>query len=292
MHAGDLKYLAALAETRTFTAAARRLDTSHTTVARKLRQIESYFGARLAERVGDGVVLTGAGEEVLRSAGRIAEEMADLERRITGRDARLSGQISLTSVDLLVWHFMPVLARFRSRFPEIELTIRTSTEVVSLSRRDAEVALRLTNDPEGYLFGREIGRFDFALFGHESLEARKTPLAQLPWLEYSTRDCRERSAEWKKRHVPEAVCKALLPTPLMMLGAVKAGLGIGALPIEIAAGERGLRQLSDEPCFSLGIWLLTPEELRRTARVRALFECFNGSRSAPQTVLDLTGSGV
>jgi len=299
MQAGDLKFLAALAETRTFTAAARRLDTSHTTVARKLRQIESYFGARLAERVGDGIVLTAAGEEALRSAGRIFEEMADLERRIAGRDARLSGQISLTSVDLLIWHYMPVLARFRSLYPEIELTIRTSTEVVSLSRRDAEVALRLTNDPEEYLFGREIGRFDFALFGHESLDPGRTRLSRLPWLEYSTRDCRERSAEWKKHHVPEAVCKAFLPTPLMMLGAVKAGLGIGALPTEIATGEPGLRQLSDEPCFSLGIWILTPEELRRTARVRALFDCFNSSQSSPQnalassqTALDLTEAGV
>jgi DNA-binding transcriptional LysR family regulator len=292
MHAGDLKFLATLAETRTFTAAARRLDTSHTTVARKLRQMESYFGARLAERVGDGIVLTAAGEEALRSAGRISEEMADLERRIAGRDASLSGQIVLTSVDILVWHFMPVLSGFRGLYPEIELTIQTNTEVVSLSRRDAEVALRLTNDPEGYLFGQEVGRFDFALYGHEDLNPLATPMEQLPWLEYGTRDCRERSAKWKKHHAPAAVCKAFLPTPLMMLSAVKAGLGIGALPMEIAARETGLIRLSAEPCFSLGIWLLTPEELRRTARVRALYDCFRAERASRQGDLDLTGPGV
>ncbi|MHA7773200.1 LysR family transcriptional regulator [Roseibium sp. M-1] len=292
MQAGDLKFLAALAETRTFTAAARRLDTSHTTVARKLRQIESYFGARLVERVGEGVVLTAAGEEAMRSAARISEELADLERRIAGRDARLSGQVSLTSVDILIWHFMPALSRFRHRYPEIELTIQTGTEVVSLSRRDAEVALRLTNSPEGYLFGQEVGRFDFALYGHADLDPLARPLSQLPWLEYSARDCRERSADWKKRHLPGANCKAFLPTPLMMLSAVKAGLGIGALPIEIAGSEPDLVKLSDEPCFSLGIWLLTPEELRRTARVRALFDCFKRARASRQSALDLTGPGV
>lgn len=278
MNASDLKFLGALAEAKTFTAAARQLNTSHTTVARKLRLLETYFGARLAERVGDGILLTAAGEEALRSAGRIEEEIADLERRITNRDAQLSGQISLTSVDILIWHYMPVLTAFRSRYPEIELTISTQTGVVSLSRREAEVALRLTNAPEGYLFGHEIGRFNFALFGSRDLVSGRGSLNDLPWLEYSSRDCRERSADWKNRNMPDAACKAFVPTPLMMMSAVRAGMGIGALPLEIVQGEPDLVQLREEPCFSLGIWLLTPEELRGAARVRALFDCFMRTR--------------
>lgn len=292
MQTGDLAFLAALAEARTFSAAARRLDTSHTTVARKLRQLERYFGTRLVERVGDGVVLTTAGEEALRSADRIAEEMASLERRIAGRDGSLSGQISLTSVDILVWRYLPFLSRFRARYPDIELAISTETEVVSLSRREAEVALRLTNSPEGYLFGHEIGRFNFSVYGHRALERDGTPIDALPWLEYGSRDCRERSALWKKRHAPNAVCKAYLPTPLMMLAAVRSGMGVGALPVEVAAQEPDLTCLVPEPCFSLGIWLLAPEELRQTARVRALFDFLMSVRGDPVPSLDLTGAGV
>ncbi|WP_269582570.1 LysR family transcriptional regulator [Roseibium sp. Sym1] len=292
MQAGDLTFLVALAEARTFSAAARRLDTSHTTVARKLRLLERYFGTRLAERVGDGVVLTQAGEEALKSADRIAEELASLERRVAGRDSSLSGRISLTSVDILVWRYMPLLSQFRSRFPDIELAVSTETEVLSLSRRDAEVALRLTNSPEGYLFGHEIGRFNFAVFGHRELTSDGRPLDALPWLEYSSRDCRERSAEWKKRHVPKAVSSCYLPTPLMMLAAVRSGMGVGALPVEIAAQEPDLACLVPEPCFSLGVWLLAPEELRQTARVRALFDFLRSGDSEHVPSLDLTATGV
>ncbi|MEP3048885.1 MAG: LysR family transcriptional regulator [Roseibium sp.] len=291
---GDLKTLAVLAELKTYTAAARHLKVSHTTVARKVRELEAHFGTRLIERVNDQVQLTAEGEQAVQSAGRIAEEIDELERRITGRDTRLTGKIHLTSVDILVWHFMPELAAFRDRFPEIELTVSTQVDVVSLSRREAEVALRLTNNPEGYLFGREICRFDFSAYYHRELQNSLGNEADVPWLEYSTRDCRERSALWKKANFPLAQCAAFLPTPLIMMHAISNGMGVGALPVVIADKQPDLVRLSDEICFSLGVWLLAPEELRHTARIRALIECFNqekktqstGNETRPETGID------
>lgn len=272
MISSDLAILRALADSRTFTGAARILDTSHTTVSRKLRSLEDHFGARLFERVGDHLQLTADGEHALRSANRISDEISELEKRITGNDARLSGSISMTSVDILVWHFMPAIAAFRTRFPDIELLVDTQTEVLSLSRRDAEVALRLSNDPEGYLFGHEISRFDFAVYCSESLAER--PLRDQTWLDYSSPVCRDISVKWKKANIPDIECKAYLPTPLMMLAAVKEGMGIGALPVAIGEQDKTLKRVFENPSFSLGVWILAPEELRRTARVRALFDHF------------------
>ncbi len=60
----------------------------------------------------------------------------------------------------------------------------------------------------------------------------------------------------------------------MMYRAVDAGLGAGLVPAALAAGSPGLVRLSDEPAFAIAIWLLTPMELRQTARIRALFEAF------------------
>ncbi|WP_417684056.1 LysR family transcriptional regulator [Roseibium sp.] len=278
MDAGDLRYLRELRTARTYSAAARALGVSHTTVARKVRDLETYFSASLIERIGDEVVLTGEGEQAATAADRISEELSRLERGIHGRDTRLSGHIRMATVDVLAWHFMPELAAFSEAYPDIELTIETDREVRSLSRREAEVALRLTNAPEDYLFGHEIGRFDFCIYGAAGRFSPGGVPSAYPWLEYDGRECMERSMAWMEKHAPNARVRASLSTPLMMLHAVQSGLGIGPIPEMVANGTPGLVRLFEEPCFSLGIWLLAPRELRHTARVRALFDALMQNR--------------
>ena len=76
-----------------------------------------------------------------------------------------------------------------------------------------------------------------------------------------------------RKHAPGARASTFVSTPLMMLVAIQSGMGAGMLPSAIADGEPRLVRLSDEPGFNLDVWLLAPKELRRTARVRALFGC-------------------
>src|SRR5690554_3299915 len=119
MDARDFSLVAALAEGRSFSAAARRLGVAHTTVARRLRQLEAHFETRLFENGADGVVPTAAGERVLESAERMAGELETLERGIKGEDQRLTGAVRLTTVDVLAWHFMGRIAAFRALYPDI-----------------------------------------------------------------------------------------------------------------------------------------------------------------------------
>lgn len=62
----------------------------------------------------------------------------------------------------------------------------------------------------------------------------------------------------------------------MMMKAIQAGLGEGLLPVQVAERQEGLRRVGSDIAFSLDIWLLTPKELRHTARVRALFASLSG----------------
>lgn len=271
MQPADLTIIAALESAGTFTGAARLLGVAHTTVSRKLKELEAHFGARLADRRDDGVVLTPEGERLLESAHRIEAELAGLERDITGRDHRLTGHIKLTTVDVLAWLFLPALARFRARHPQIDLAVEVGSELRNLSRREAEVALRATNTPDDHLYGRELGRLDFFPYARADLVSDP---AALPWLEYGNRDCSQPAARWLRRAHPTARPQASVPTPLLMHRAVEAGLGAGLVPSALAEQSPGLIRLADEPAFSIAIWLLTPMELRQTARIRALFEAF------------------
>ena len=271
MQPADLSIIAALESAGTFTGAARQLGIAHTTVSRKLKDLEAHYGTRLADRRDDGVILTPEGERLLESARRIEAELAGLERDITGRDHRLTGHIKLTTVDVLAWLCMPAMSRFRARHPQIELAVEVGSELRNLSRREAEVALRATNSPDDHLFGRQIGTLDFCPYVRADLAAGPDAM---PWLEYGNRDCSQPASRWLRRVHPSVRPQASVPTPLMMYRAVESGLGAGLVPSVLAEQSPGLIRLADEPAFSIAIWLLTPMELRQTARIRALFEAF------------------
>ncbi|MEQ8600988.1 MAG: LysR family transcriptional regulator [Devosia sp.] len=277
MNPPDLSIFSALDDARSFTGAARRLGVAHTTVSRKLKELEAHYGTLLAERRDDGVVLTPEGERLLETARRIEAELAGLERDITGRDHRLTGHIKLTTVDALAWLYMPTIARFRTHHPEIDISLEIGSELRNLSRREAEVALRATNAPDDHLFGREIGTLVFHPYVRADLEARTE---DLPWIEYGNRDCSQPAARWLRKTHPMARPQASVPTPLAMFRAVEAGLGAGLVPAALAGASAHLVRLSDDPAFSIAIWLLTPMELRQTARIRALFEAFSKGETA------------
>ncbi len=270
----DLSLLAEFRTASTFSQVGQRLGIAHTTVSRKIRDMEEHFGSSLVERVGDKVRLSEAGERAADVAERMEEELAALERGISGHDDRLSGRIELTTVDLLAQRYMPSFAEFKERYAGVELLISTDVDVKSLSRREAQIALRLTNTPEDYLYGRVLERLEFHAYAANKFKPG-TQLSCLPWLDYTGHPCASRAEDWMRRNAGGALASTFVSTPLMMLRAVQQGMGAGMLPLLIGEQEVGLRRLCDEPAFSLDVWLLAPRELRRTARVRALFECLS-----------------
>jgi DNA-binding transcriptional LysR family regulator len=266
----DLTVLTAFRTATTYSQAGKRLGLAHTTVSRKVRGLERHFGTNLLERSGDRLRLSEAGQRAVEAAERIEEEVAALERGISGHDEWLSGRLELTTVDLLALRYMPSFADFRARYPGVELSIATDVEVKSLSRGEAQVSLRLTNVPEEHLYGKMLERLDFYAFAHRSLHG--SPLAALPWLDYRGHPCAARAEGWMRRNASGTRPSAFLSTPLLMLEALRQGLGAGMVPSTMADSHDELIKLSDEPAFSMDVWLLAPKELRRTARVRAFFD--------------------
>src|SRR5260370_37808387 len=100
---------------------------------------------------------TAAGERLLATAQRIEEEAIALDRAITGNDGRLTGVLRITSSEttanrILTRH----LGGFRSRHPGIEIELIVEHRVLSLTRRDADIALRPPRPSEYELLGRKL----------------------------------------------------------------------------------------------------------------------------------------
>src|SRR5437868_15150415 len=91
----DFRYVKAIADTRSLGGAATELSVNHSTVFRRLAQIEKQLGSRLFERSRGGYALTPCGEEMVRLAERMGEDIVTFERQVTGDDLRRSGAVRI-----------------------------------------------------------------------------------------------------------------------------------------------------------------------------------------------------
>ena len=272
----DYQLVLSIGRAGSLSGAARQLGVNHSTVFRRLNAVEEKLAVRLFERQASGYAMTAAGEEMLRSAERIEEETLGLERRLTGRDLRLSGNLRVTTTDTLFLHLlMPLLAGFIRRYPGIQLEAQIASTSLNISRREADIAIRSTPSPPETLVGRHICDVVTAIYGAEAyLDSTKArDLSEYDWLAPDDSLAHLPSARWLARAYPQARVVLRCNTLVGLLEAAKAGLGIAALPCFMGSAHRTLRRLTaPNPEFTVGLWLLTHADLRRTARVRAFMQ--------------------
>lgn len=159
----DLRLVLAIGEAGTLTAAARRLGVDHSTAFRRLGALETRLGVRLFERARDGYAPTPAGEAAIAGARQLLEKLDELERRLAGEDLRPSGVVRVTTTDTLLDLLAPLVAAFRTAHPQIVVELVAAQAFFTLTRRDADVAIRpAATAPEG-LAGRRIATIATAL---------------------------------------------------------------------------------------------------------------------------------
>ncbi len=271
----DLRVILAVSRERTLSGAAKVLGVTHSTVSRRLSALEDAVGARLFERRPEGYVPSAAGATMLESAARVEEEVQSLDRRVLGQDARLSGSLRVTTVDVLAVSFARSIRSFAERFPGVALELSVDNEPRSLSRREADVAMRMTNEPSEHLVGRKLVRIEFALYAERSLvpAGGLTDLESAPWISWDDRVGARVTEQWMQRHAPRPIREITVDNAIVMLESVRNGLGIAFLPCFLGDGdERLLRLRPVEAGFGMDLWILTHPDLRNTARVRAFMD--------------------
>jgi DNA-binding transcriptional LysR family regulator len=283
----DFRYVKAIADTRSLAGAATELSVNHSTVFRRLAQIEGQLGSRLFERSRSGYALTPCGEEMVRLAERMGEDIVAFERQVTGHDLRPSGELRVTTNDTVLVHLMTeVFAAFRKAYPEIVLDVVVSNQALNLSKRDADVAVRATDRPPEALIGRRAASIAWAVFGSAAHAPESfDPAADArsaEWVGFGENLANLKAAKWLKDNAAPERIVYRINTVLGLAEAAAAGIGLAILPCFIGAATPGLARLTAPlPELVNGIWLLTHADLRQTARVRAFMD-FAGSEIAKQ----------
>lgn len=285
----DLRLVLAIARAHSLSGAARSLAINHATVFRRLAAIESRLGVRLFDRHKGGYVPTAAGEEIVRVASAIDEQVADLDRRVTGRDLRLEGTLRVTTVDTLASTLLaPVFAQFVATYPGVTLELTVANAIASLSRREADVAVRPTPEPPEGLVGRRIADLAIAIYGSRSYlkSAGVRGERDHAWIAPDDSLSHLAVAKWLERLKPARV--ALRADSMQaMCAAAEAGLGLAALPCYYADPRKELvRFAPPRPDFTVGLWILTHEDLRRTARVRAFIDMAGSALAAKRALIE------
>lgn len=269
----DFSVLLAVARANSLSGAARTLNVSHTTVSRRLRELEQALGARLISHKGNQVVLTAQGQDAVRVAIRLEDEVWRLTRRISQKTGKLSGEIRLASVDFLAALYAPRVHGFCAAHPALCIEVLTSTDTLNLAAGEADVALRLGDPGDNALVGRVVDRITFGLYRSRTVDTDRN-LTNESWIAYSGRGCGRYTEPWRDRIAPDGRIVAKVATPLIMEAMIRSGTGIGLLPHQLAASSSDLVCIEAADSIEVDVWLLVTEAARQDLRVRAFLDHF------------------
>ncbi|MGC3999443.1 MAG: LysR family transcriptional regulator [Anaeromyxobacter sp.] len=266
----DLRFLLAAHQAGSFARAARRLGVDPATVGRRLRALREAVGAPLLEGPPGRVTLTGAGLRALEAARRMDEAALALEPR--AGEAEVTGTLRIAATEALAARVLaPRLGELTAAHPGLRVELVTGNEPVSLSRREADLAVRLFRPAEPGLVIRRAGTLAFAPYVARAAAGRRGAPGGLegrPLVGYIPELARSSAPLAWVDEVPGGAVVLRASGAFALLAAVEAGLGAGVLPCFLGDGSPGLARLGAE-VRTRELWLVVHGELRRSPRNQA-----------------------
>jgi DNA-binding transcriptional LysR family regulator len=280
MHWDDFKYFLAVARTGSLTDAARTLKSSPATIGRRVAALEKKLGTRLFDRRQSGCSLTESGELMRVRAEDMEAVAISAEREALGRDLRATGKVRVTASDDIAAHVIgPSLGQFRRLYPGITLEITARMDVVNLSRREADIALRGVRPTAGDVVVRPAGIWPYGLYASSDycdahgLKPGKFDLSRLAIITWTQQYAHLRGGPWFDKHARGATVAVASDSARVHFAACKASAGAAILPSRVADRDPDLVcLLRPERVLSLDLFLVVHRELSRTARIRAVME--------------------
>lgn len=269
MNWDDLRLFLAVARTGSISGAARRLGVQHSTVSRRMRQFEAKLGTRLIERKTGRYELTQAGENLKEASGRIEREVLAVDGALLGKDTQQVGPLKVAALNNMASSvLMPMFASFTKKLPQVELHIIVSNIDASLSQREADVAIRLTDTPTDTLIGKRVVTVASCIYGSRAyLQQLREQGSEPKWIGV---ECCGFHKSWTRQSCGEQSHNFYSDDTQLTHSAIREGMGISILPCFMGDADPLLERYSEpDPSFNLGLWVLLHPDLKHTARVLA-----------------------
>lgn len=281
----DLRLVLAILREGGLSQAARALGINHSTAFRRLGALEKRLGEEIFDRRGGAYEPTALASLLAESAERLEREMLGLERRLAGQDTRLEGTVCITAPDDIAEILLPgPLAALRARFPGIKLELAIDNRLLSLTHREADIAIRPTLEPEETLVGRSISAIGCGLYAARAQAERwRADPEAAPWIAWEEGAGPSHFVKVMAERWPKAAVVFRCPSLLHQASLAAEGVGLALLPSFVAKQKKTLVALEApmQPLESQ-LWLLTHNDLRASPRIRAcldfLYEALKAQR--------------
>ncbi|MCO7520386.1 MULTISPECIES: LysR family transcriptional regulator [unclassified Pseudomonas] len=279
MNWDDARMLLALSREQTLRRAARLLRVDQATVGRRVAALEADLGSTLFLRTPGGYQLTAIGEVAVEMAQKMEHAALELARRTRGADNEEAGEVRIATTDSLAHEFViPALRELRQSHPEVRVVLSGGSDIVNLSQRETDIAIRNQRPDSPDLVLRKLASWQMGLFAAEDyLQRHGLPQDG----SFAGHDLVVYEPYWRGQAQPTLVDVPIgegrvvmaANASMLLRRALHEGLGIGEIPL--ALGQRdGLRRVWPQRTRAqpYEVWMVTHQDLRHTARVRAVIE--------------------
>ena len=273
----DVRVFLAVVRTGSLSGAARILGVGHVTVGRRIALLEKRLGVMLLNRTPDGFSTTSAGQAILRQCAAMESAALDLERIAAGRDSLVTGSVRLTTTEALAHQVVaPAIAALRQIHPNLQIEFALGVRSLDIARRDADLAVRLARPTTPELVCRKIGEVGFSLFASQrylarcGVPTRGQGLAGCDLITFTGAPAA--ASPFFMGESLEGACVAVrCDNPLIQLKAAESDAGIAELACFLGdASPEVVRIWPDEPPALRSAWLIVHQDMRRSARIRAV----------------------
>jgi DNA-binding transcriptional LysR family regulator len=265
----DLRFFLSVATTGSLTGAARALNVNQATVSRRLAALEAQLNVRLVDRLTRESRLTAIGQQILQDVLDIEAKAFAIERKCSSSKAAVRSKVTITAPPILARHFLtPNLVTLTTLSPMVQLSILSEPHFASLSRMEADLALRLSPPIEDTDIVKKVGLMQFSLYAKNDYPyaldeerwefvgytERQGDFAHKRWLYEIIGSKRVACEVTDLSHQYEAACT---------------GIGVAGLPCFIGDRDDRLIKLENNlPMLNLDIWIAMHPDRRNDTVVR------------------------
>lgn len=268
------------AEEGSLSAAARALGLTQSTLSRQVDGLEKELGLVLFERVGNGLLLTPSGLELLEHVRAMGEAATQASRAAFGQSQSIEGPICITASEVNAAFLLPpIVQKLRSQFPGIEVEIIASNKQTDLRRRDADIAIRNGAPSQPDLMMKKIRDDEAYFYAADSYLATIgdpqtfDDLRNANFLGFATTDILIDGLNSLGFPVDKKNFPVVCDNHIVQWQCVKQGVGIGVATKNIGDAEPLVRRvLPKMDPIIVPLWLVTHRELKTSKRVRTVFD--------------------
>lgn len=266
----DLQYFVTLVEQQTLTAAAEALDVQHSTVSRRMAQLENALDVRLFDRIGKRYLLTEDGTRIYAQAQELAKDILALQRLARGA-GDLQARVVVSAPPLVLRKLLPAhqLAAFAEAEPHIRLVLQGEARISDLHARQADIALRLLRPAQKDLAIRRLRDVRFGFYASRAyLQKAPDPHRFLLIPEHANQ------GRWARQIIGRDTAALECNDFSYIKQCVMADMGIGLLPEFFASARDGLVPVAVQggapETLEDTLYLVMHEDVRRSPAVRTV----------------------